>query len=141
MTDRLAMLREQCANYGIRVLTDIHENDKRGLMGRYDSTTRIIHLAKGLSHAQQLVTLQHEYIHAMHDEHGMWDPDPEIEEARTRRETATALISPVEYRMAEQVYGDNTWMIANQLGVTVSIIQDWQLLVHNDPDITRKVME
>lgn len=138
MTDRIAILREQCANYGIRITTSPHINTKDpNLMGSYNSTTRTITIAQGLSHAQQLVTLQHEYIHAMHDEHDTWDPDPQIEEARTRRETASALISPVEYRLAEQVYGPDLWQIAGQLGVTVQVVQDWRSLVRDNPQIVR----
>lgn len=137
MTDRISYLREQCANYGIRISTDPHlkGHTNADLMGTYDRSTRTICIARNLSSAQLLVTLEHEYIHAMHDENGTLDPDPQIEEARTRRETAQALISPIEYRLAEQMYGNNTWLIASQLNVTPAVVSDWQRAVRDNPKL------
>lgn len=54
--------------------------------------------------------------------------------ANTGRETALALISPVDYGMAEEVYEGNTWMMAVELGVTVQVLSDYRQLLY-DSDV------
>lgn len=136
MTDRLDALASECERLHIR-LAALHGLGEPSLMGRYDRKTRAISIAPGLSHAQQVVTLEHELTHARHDIAHIWDPDPRVEEARTRRQTALALVNPVDYMIAERCYGPDAWQIAVQLGVTVSLIQDWQQIVHDDPQLVK----
>ena len=52
-------------------------------------------------------------------------------ERRCRRETALALISPVDYGMAETVYEGNTWMMAVELGVTIQVLNDYRQLLYD----------
>ena len=52
-------------------------------------------------------------------------------ERRGRRETALALISPVDYGMAETVYEGNTWMMAVELGVTIQVLNDYRQLLYD----------
>ncbi|WP_368100963.1 hypothetical protein [Bifidobacterium catenulatum] len=42
-----------------------------------------------------------------------------------------ALISPVDYGMAETVYEGNTWMMAVELGVTIQVLNDYRQLLHD----------
>ncbi len=70
MTDRVSLIEDECRRMLITVLLDSTlptRGDEPDLMGWYDRRAREIHIAGGLSHAQKLVTLQHEYIHATHD--------------------------------------------------------------------------
>lgn len=45
--------------------------------------------------------------------------------------TALALISPVDYGMAETVYEGNTWMMAVELGVTIQVLNDYRQLLYD----------
>nr|APO34932.1 Unknown Function [uncultured bacterium] len=42
-----------------------------------------------------------------------------------------ALISPVDYGIAETVYEGNTWMMAVELGVTVQVLSDYRQLLYD----------
>lgn len=128
---RLSNLMEQAARMGVSVQTDMEpsQGDDPDLMGWYDARTHSIHLADDLVGPQLLVTLQHELIHALHCLSSLPCPDREKEELRTRRETAQALISPHAYMIAERVYDGDVWHIADDLGVTPSLVRDWQRLV------------
>ncbi len=139
MTVSVDSLRETIANYGIRLGHDprLRHQGTADLMGSYDSRTRTIRIARGLSTGQQVVTLQHELIHALHDQNGTWDPDPQVEEMRTRTETALRLVSPYEYAIAERLYGPDPWCLADQLGLTVHVVRDWQQLAHDNPRLLR----
>ncbi len=46
-------------------------------------------------------------------------------------ETALALISPVDYGMAETVYEGNAWMMAVELGVTIQVLNDYRQLLYD----------
>jgi hypothetical protein len=50
---------------------------------------------------------------------------------RCRMETALALISPVNYGMAETVYEGNTWLMAVELCVTVQVLEDYRQLLYD----------
>ena len=75
----------------------------RDICGLYDDRHRLILLADWLNQRQR----------------------------RCRRETALALISPVDYGMAEEVYEGNTWMMAVELGVTVQVLSDYRQLLYD----------
>lgn len=128
---RLTDLMEQAARMGITVQTDTEpaQGTDPDLMGWYDRRTHTIRLAYGLTGPQLLVTLQHELIHALHCLSGTPCLDSQKEEMRTRRETAQALISPHAYMIAEHIYDGDIWHIADDLGVTPSLVRDWQTLV------------
>lgn len=52
-------------------------------------------------------------------------------ERRCRRETALALISPVDYGIAEEIYEGAAWPMAVELGVTVQVLMDYRQLLHD----------
>lgn len=100
-------------------------NDDR--LGSYQHNQRRIALDERLTDSQKLVTLQHEIIHAEHWRDGIAQlMGHEAEEQKTRRETALRLISPMAYANAEQAYEACPYRIAEELGVTVGLIKDYQ---------------
>lgn len=99
--------------------------------GLYDDRHRLILLADWLNPRQEYCTLVHELIHAHHRDPGCGTPYGVKCERRCRRETALALISPVDYGMVEQVYEGNTWMMAVELGVTVQVLSDYRQALHD----------
>lgn len=42
-----------------------------------------------------------------------------------------ALISPVDYGMAEEIYEGAAWPMAVELGVTVQVLMDYRQLLHD----------
>lgn len=103
----------------------------RDICGLYDNQHGLILLADWLSQRQRRCTLCHELIHAKHHDSGCGTQYGLKCERRCRRETALALISPVDYGMAETVYEGNTWMMAVELGVTIQVLSDYRQLLHD----------
>lgn len=103
----------------------------RDICGLYDDRHRLILLADWLNQRQRRCTLCHELIHARHHDPGCGTRYGIKCERRCRRETALALISPVDYGMAEEVYEGNTWMMAVELGVTVQVLSDYRQLLYD----------
>ena len=102
-----------------------------GLCGVYYEPARLIILDESMPDFQRRCTLCHELIHAKHHDPGCGSRYGLKCERRCRRETALALISPVDYGMAETVYEGNTWMMAVELGVTVQVLLDYRQLLHD----------
>lgn len=75
--------------------------------GEYDPITRTAYIDPTMSMEQRACTLQHELIHAKHFDDGLRLLSREKEECLTRKETALALINPVDYMHAEDLYGEN----------------------------------
>ena len=94
-----------------------------GLCGAWHEASRTIFLHDRLNQRQRRCTLCHELIHA--SQYGIKC------ERRCRRETALALISPVDYGMAETVYEGNAWMMAVELGVTIQVLEDYRQLLYD----------
>lgn len=103
----------------------------RGMNGYYCDALGLIVLHDKLNARQRRCTLCHELIHARHHDHGCGTRYGAKCERRCRRETALALISPVDYGMAETVYEGNTWMMAVELGVTIQVLNDYRQLLHD----------
>lgn len=84
-----------------------------------------ITLRLGMDDATTLCSLAHELGHAHYGDppghHG-------THEIRADRFAARLLISPVDYAVAEKVYGPYPAAIAAELGVTVSVLKSWQQL-------------
>lgn len=93
------------------------------IRGAYYLHQRLIIIDSRLPEQEQLATLAHEYIHACywHDGH----QSPEIEAAVNRR-AAKLLVSPVEYVLAENVYGGNVFLIAEELGLPEWVVKAYQ---------------
>lgn len=102
-----------------------------GLCGVYYEPARLIILDESMPDFQRRCTLCHELIHAKHHDPGCGSRYGLKCERRCRRETALALISPVDYGMAETVYDGNTWMMAVELGVTIQVLNDYRQLLYD----------
>lgn len=112
-------------------LTIVSYRLPRDTCGLYDDRRKLILLADWLNQRQRRCTLCHELIHAKHHDSGCGTQYGLKCERRCRRETALALISPVNYGMVEQVYEGNTWPMAVELGVTIQVLNDYRQLLHD----------
>ena len=100
------------------------------ICGLYDDRHGLILLADWLNQRQRRCTLCHELIHAKYHDSGCGSRYGVKCERRCRRETALALISPVDYGMAEEIYGGAVWPMAVELGVTVQVLMDYRQVLH-----------
>lgn len=73
--------------------------------------------------ASQRAALAHEYVHATLGHDG---PQEAHIEARVDRQAARLLVSPVEYALAERLYGADVGAIAEELGVPVWAVAAYQ---------------
>lgn len=120
------VLERQAEHMGLKVL----ESDIPGTTcGLYCDRLNTIWLADWLNDRQRLCTLCHELVHAKYRDLGCGTRFGVKCERRARRETASTLISPVEFAMAEEVYGDNAWMMAAELDVTIQVLEDYRQLL------------
>ena len=103
----------------------------RDIWGLYDNRHGLILLADWLNQRQRRCTLCHELIHAKHHDPGCGTQYGLKCERRCRRETALALISPVDYGVAEEIYGGEAWPMAVELGMTVQVLMDYRQLLHD----------
>ena len=100
--------------------------------GEYDPDTRTAFIDSTMSVEQRVCTLQHELIHARHFDDGLRLLSREKEECLTRKETAFALINPIEYMKAEDLYGGEPYAMAQELGITVGVLLDYQRWLHDN---------
>ena len=120
------VLERQAEHMGLKVL----ESDIPGTTcGLYCDQLRTIWLADWLNDRQRLCTLCHELVHAKYRDLGCGTRFGVKCERRARRETASTLISPVEFAMAEEVYGENAWMMAAELDVTTQVLTDYRQIL------------
>lgn len=101
----------------------------KGHKGGWFPKFEVILLAQNLNHIDQLCTLAHELGHAHHGHvpgaQGWWSAR---QEQQADQFAVELLISPVEYELAENLYGSNHTTIAHELGVTTRLIATWQNL-------------
>lgn len=100
--------------------------------GEYDPDTRTAFIDPTMSVEQRVCTLQHELIHARHFDDGLRLLSRDKEECLTRKETALALINPVDYMHAEDLYGGEPYAMAQELRITVSVLQDYRHWLHDN---------
>ncbi len=100
--------------------------------GEYDPDTRTAYIDPTMSIEQKTCTLQHELIHARHFDAGLRIMHPGKEECLTRKETALALINPVDYMHAEDLYGGEPYAMAQELGITVGVLLDYRRWLHDN---------
>ena len=100
--------------------------------GEYDPDTRTAFIDPTMSVEQRVCTLQHELIHARHFDDGLRLLSRDKEECLTRKETALALINPVEYMHAEDLYGGEPYAMAQELDITVGVLLDYQRWLHDN---------
>lgn len=112
---------------GLQVVEAIINDDR---LGSYQHNRRRITLDERLTDNQKRVTLQHEIIHAEHWRDGIAQLlSHDVEEQKTRRETALRLIDPQEYANAEETYDACPYKIADELGVTVNLVEDYRRIL------------
>lgn len=86
-----------------------------------------ISLRLGMTDVATLCALAHELGHAVHnDQPGHVGAN----ELRADRFAARLLISPVEYRAAEETYGPHPARLAAELGVTTHLLDVWRHQIH-----------
>lgn len=120
------VLERQAEAMGLKVL----ESDIPGTTcGLYCERLNTIWLADWLNDRQRLCTLCHELVHAKYRDLGCGTRFGVKCEHRARRETALTLISRVEFAMAEEVYGENVWMMATELDVTMQVLTDYRQIL------------
>ena len=100
--------------------------------GEYDPDPRTAYIDPALSLEQKPCTLPHELIHARHFDAGLRIMHPGKEECLTRKETALALINPVDYMHAEDLYGGEPYAMAQELGITVGVLLDYRRWLHDN---------
>jgi hypothetical protein len=100
--------------------------------GEYDPVSRTAFIDPTMSMEQLVCTLQHELIHARHFDDGLRLLSREKEECLTRKETALALINPVEYMHAEELYEGEPYAMAQELRITVNVLQDYRHWLHDN---------
>lgn len=100
--------------------------------GEYDPDTRTAYIDPAMSIEQKTCTLQHELIHARHFDAGLRIMHPGKEECLTRKETALALINPVDYMHAEDLYGGEPYAMAQELGIIVGVLLDYRRWLHDN---------
>ena len=100
--------------------------------GEYDPDTRTAFIDPTMSVEQRVCTLQHELIHARHFDDGLRLLSREKEECLTRKETAFALINPIEYMKAEDLYGGEPYAMAQELGIIVGVLLDYRRWLHDN---------
>ncbi len=100
--------------------------------GEYDPDTRTAFIDPTMSVEQRVCTLQHELIHARHFDDGLRLLSRDKEECLTRKETALALINPVDYMHAEDLYGGEPYAMAQELGITVGVLLDYRRWLHDN---------
>lgn len=112
---------------GLQVVEAIINDDR---LGSYQHNRCRITLDERLNDNQKRVTLQHEIIHAEHWRDGIAQLlSHDVEEQKTRRETALRLIDPQEYANAEETYDACPYKIADELGVTVNLVRDYSKIL------------
>lgn len=96
---------------------------RNGPKGAWCPTEGIIRIQHGMSLAQTRCTLAHEIAHAQHH-----DPCGHDDRAETRadRRAAHLLITPMAYAQAENTFDGDINRIAEELTVTVHLIEVWR---------------
>ena len=100
--------------------------------GEYDPDTRTAYIDPTMSIEQKTCTLQHELIPARDFAAGLRIRPPGKEECLTRKETALALINPVDYMRTEDLYGGEPYAMAQELGITVGVLLDYRRWLHDN---------
>lgn len=130
--NRYADFLKEASDIGVRV----HERPlTNGLCGFYFDPARAIVIDEELCDFQKRCVLCHELCHARHRDTGKAHMTLK-EETRARKETALRLIDPESYETAELTYEGDLFQMANELNVTIQVIQDYRDLLEARNDTT-----
>ncbi|MCF2705841.1 ImmA/IrrE family metallo-endopeptidase [Arcanobacterium haemolyticum] len=91
--------------------------------GVYYHAQRLIIIDTRQPPSCQLAALAHEYVHAKHEHDGCQREEVEL---HVDEEAARLIISPAEYALAEQLYEPHPATIADELGVSTSLVEAYQ---------------
>lgn len=96
-----------------------------GLWGCYDASNSVILIDRRLTYTAKRCTLVHELLHWKYGDDGCSN-DRSRQEQRTRTQTALLLIDPIELAALERMYDDDLWSIADELNVTMQVLEDYR---------------
>lgn len=96
-----------------------------GLWGCYDATTGVILIDRRLTYTAKRYTLVHELLHWKYGDDGCSN-DRSRQERRARTQTALTLVDPAELALLEHMYDDDLWSIADELNVTMQVLEDYR---------------
>ena len=99
------------------------------LNGIYDEDSRIVVIDPRLNERQKRCTLTHELFHWMRGDVCDMTIYDDKAEFRARKETARLLIDLPGYIRSESVYEGETFLMAVDLNVTVSVLEDYRTLL------------
>jgi Zn-dependent peptidase ImmA (M78 family) len=97
--------------------------------GLYDLSLNSIVIERNVNYTQKRCALVHELIHWHYGDDRRDSLLYRRAECRTRRMTASVLVSSSKYATLENLYEGNVFLIANDLNVTKNVITDFQTLV------------
>lgn len=100
-----------------------------GLWGCYDASNSVILIDRRLTYTAKRCVLTHELLHWRHGDTGCSN-DRSKQEQRTRTQTAHLLIDPAELALAERMYDDDLWSIAEELNVTTQVLTDYRAMLN-----------
>ena len=98
------------------------------LWGCYDASNDVILIDRRLTYTAKRCTLVHELLHWRHGDDGC-SSDRSKRERRVRRQTALMLVNPVELATLERMYDDDLWSIADELDVTMQVLEDYRRIL------------
>ncbi|PWG60463.1 hypothetical protein [Bifidobacterium catulorum] len=93
------------------------------LCGIYDAARDVIIIDRRMTYTRKRCTLVHELVHRAHGDIG------HQRELRCRLQTALLLVDRDAYIQAERMYEGDRWLIADELDLTVDVIDDYRLLL------------
>lgn len=102
----------------------------KGVNGVYDESTGTIVIDRTLRYTQKRCTLVHELIHWSYHDLSCRPAMSSKAECRTRRLTAQTLVTGKYLDMLGDEYEGQPALIANDLNVTVSVLEDYWKLVY-----------
>ena len=100
-----------------------------GLWGCYDASNSVILIDRRLTYTAKRCVLTHELLHWRHGDTGCSNNSSKLER-RARRQTARLLIDPAELALAEHMYDDDLWSIADELNVTTQVLTDYRAMLN-----------
>ena len=101
------------------------------LAGVYIRSSDTIIIDRRISYTRKRCTLVHELVHRHYGDDTSQGPCSQYAEQRCRRETARLLIDEDDYKRAEAMYDGDIWLIAEELDVTVQVVEDYQMWLRN----------
>ena len=104
-----------------------------GLWGCYDASNSVILIDRRLTYTAKRCVLTHELLHWRHGDTGCSNNSSKLER-RARRQTARLLIDPAELALAERMYDDDLWSIADELNVTTQVLTDYRAMLNASPN-------